>query len=168
MSRISSLKAPGYIMPRSIYERVRWPVSLRGWGGSEAAVSLKAFFLGIPILHLCGPLTRHLFKTSFQYDVDSQGVAWNHAVIARICFEERTWHEHWLPEFFAKELPESTLQDLESPAIRDEQREFQHRKTRSDCDFWRWLLKVPEPDSLRRTSVAPGCGIFRTRGVKWS
>jgi glycosyltransferase involved in cell wall biosynthesis len=156
ISRISSLKAPGYVMPRAIYERVRWPAQLRGWGGSEAAVSLKAFFLGIPILHLCGPVARHLFKESFQYQVNSAGVAWNHAVIARICFEEQTWEEHWLPHVFAKELPDATLNELSSPAIRDAQREFQRLKVRSDRDFWRWLLKAPEPRSLRRTSVAVG------------
>ena len=153
ISRISSLKAPGYVMPRHIYEQVRWPRELRGWGASEAAVSLKAFFLGIPILHLCGPLARHLFKKSFQYQVDSNGVAWNHAVIARVCFDERTWHEYWLPDVFARELPESTLRELDSPAIRDEQREFQRHKVRPDRDFWRWLLKVPEPEILRRTSI---------------
>jgi glycosyltransferase involved in cell wall biosynthesis len=161
ISRISSLKAPGYVMPRGIYDQVHWPPQLGGWGASEAAVSLKAFFLGIPILHLCGPLARHLFKKSFQYDVNSKAVAWNHAVIARICFDERTWHEHWLPHVFAKELSESTLRELESPSIRDEQREFQRRKVRPDRDFWRWLLKVPEPQSLRRQSIALGCGGFQ-------
>jgi glycosyltransferase involved in cell wall biosynthesis len=159
ISRISSLKAPGYVMSRAIYDRVRWPAQLRGWGGSEAAVSLKAFFLGIPILHLCGPVARHLFKQSFQYQVNSADVAWNHAVIARVCFEERTWQEHWLPQIFAKELPEATLNELNSPAIRDEQRAFQRQKVRSDRDFWRWLLKAPEPKSLRRTSVAIGSNV---------
>ena len=125
-------------------------------GGSEAAVSLKAFFLGIPILHHCGPLARHLFKESFQYQVNSAGVAWNHAVIARVCFEERTWQEHWLPRVFGQELPDATLNELNSPAIRDEQREFQRSKVRGDRDFWRWLLKVPEPKCLRRTSAAVG------------
>ena len=158
ISRISSLKAPGYVMPRRVYDQVRWPPQLRGWGGSEAAVSLKAFFLGIPILHLCGPLARHLFKRSFQYDVNAEGVARNHAVIARICFDDRTWHEHWLPRVFAKELAESTLRELDSPSIRDEQREFQRRKIRPDRDFWRWLLKTPEPQSLRRKSIALDCG----------
>ncbi|HXY34787.1 MAG TPA: glycosyltransferase family 2 protein [Planctomycetaceae bacterium] len=156
ISRISSLKAPGYVMSRAIYNRVRWPAQLRGWGGSEAAVSLKAFFLGIPILHLCGPVVRHLFKESFQYQVNSTGVAWNHAVIARVCFEERTWQEHWLPHVFAKELPEATLNELNSPAVRDEHREFQRSKARSDRDFWRWLLKAPEPKCLRRAAVAVG------------
>lgn len=153
-------------MPRAIYDRVRWPSELRGWGGSEAAISLKAFFLGIPILHLCGPLTRHLFKKSFQYQVNSEGVAWNHAVIARVCFDERTWMEYWLPHVFAKELPESILRELDSPAIRDEQREFERKKVRSDRDFWRWLLKVPEPACLRRTSIAPGRSDLRFASVR--
>jgi glycosyltransferase involved in cell wall biosynthesis len=154
-SRISALKTPGYIMPRRLFDRVRLPDALTGWGASEAAVSLKAFFLGIPILHLCGPLARHLFKTTFQYRVRSQDVLRNHAILARICFDDRSWSEYWLPEIFAQDLPELYLNDLELPAIRAEQQEFQRLKVRSDRDFWRWLLKQPEPECLKRTDPRP-------------
>jgi len=160
ISRITALRAPGYVLPRKVYDQVKWPAPLRGWGASEAAIGLKAFFLGVPILHLCGPFARHLFKKSFQYEVNSEGVTWNQAVIARVCFEDRTWHEYWLPHVFAKDLPDSTLRELDSPSIRDEQRQFQRRKVRSDRDFWRWLLKVPEPQCLRRTSVSCARGEF--------
>lgn len=150
---ISALRAPGYLMPRTVYEKVKWASPLRGWGGSEAAVSLKAFFAGIPILHLCGPLARHKFKTSFHYEVTSEGVAWNHAVIARTCFDDRSWNEYWLPDVFASELPSTMIDELDSPAVREEQRDFQELKVRSDRDFWSSLVKTPQPPSLRRTTV---------------
>jgi len=157
-SRISALKTPGYVMPRPIFDQVRLPNALCGWGASEAALSLKAFFLAIPILHFCGPMARHRFKTSFQYRVQSQDVARNHAALARICFEDRTWHEYWLPHVFAHLLSDASIQDLETSAIRDEQKEFQGRKVRCDRDFWRWLLKRPEPRSLTRTISRPLIG----------
>jgi hypothetical protein len=42
--------------------------------------------------------------------------------------------------------------------MRDEQREFQRRKVRPDRDFWRWLLKTPEPRELRKKTIALGSG----------
>jgi glycosyltransferase involved in cell wall biosynthesis len=161
ISRITALRVPAYVMPRRVYQNVRWSTALRGWGGSEASVSVKAFFLAVPILHLCGPLARHLFRKKFPYEVTREGVDWNHAAIARLCFADRTWYEYWLPNVFASQLPESKLAELESPAIREEQREFQRRKVHSDRDFWPLLLKVPEPACLRRTSVAPARGKFQ-------
>jgi glycosyltransferase involved in cell wall biosynthesis len=161
VSRITALRAPGYMMPPAIFQHIKWPTRLRGWGASEASVSLKAFFLGVPILHVCGPLTRHLFRKTFPYGVSSEDVDWNQAVIARICFDERTWYKYWLPSVFAMTLPASTLSELETPSIRDEQREFQGRKARSDREFWRCLLKMPEPRCLRRISVGPSGRAFR-------
>jgi hypothetical protein len=148
-------------MPRAIYEQVKWPSELRGWGASEAAVSVKAFFLGVPILHVCGPLTRHLFKKAFHYRVTSEDVDWNHAVIARTCFDERTWYEYWLPSVFSMNLPASVVNELERTSIRDEHREFQRRKVRFDRDFWRSLLKMPEPSCLRNVSIGSRGHAFR-------
>jgi glycosyltransferase involved in cell wall biosynthesis len=166
VSRITSLRAPGYVMPRDIYQQVKWPTPLRGWGASEAAVSLKAFFLGIPILHLCGPLARHKFKRKFHYEVTAEGFAWNQAVVARICFDERTWYEHWLPRVFEKELSPRLIQKLDDPAIRDEQRDFQRMKARPDRDFWLRLVEKPEPSALRRMSLASTSPKSPTRVIK--
>jgi len=161
VSRITALRAPGYVMPRSVYEEVKWPMQLRQWGASEAAVSLKAFFLGVPILHVCGPLTRHLFKKTFHYRVTSEDVDWNHAAIARICFDERTWYEYWLPSVFSVDSAAFEINNLERLSIRDEQREFQRGKVRSDREFWHGLLKMPEPRCLRNLSIGSHLRAFR-------
>lgn len=153
LSRISSLRAPGYVVPRSVYDRIRWIPELRGWGGSEACLSLKAFFLDVPILHLCGPVARHLFKQAFQYDVTSQEVWRNQALIARVCFDERTWFEHWLPSVFDGHLSDSACEDLELDSVRQQQQQFQKQRVRTDREFWTDLLRTAEPGSLRQTSV---------------
>lgn len=157
VTRISSLKAPGYVMPRSVYERARWIGELRGWGGTEAAISLKAFFLGVPLFHLCGPLARHRFNRSFSYDVTSQEVWRNQALIARVCFEERTWFEYWLPHVFAERLQPAVSAELDSDSVRDQQREFERQKIRTDREFWTSLLKSSEPAVLRQTTNAKRC-----------
>lgn len=161
VSRIAALRAPGYMMPRALFQNMRWPTSLRGWGASEASLSLKAFFLDVPILHVCGPMTSHLFRKRFPYRVESEDVDWNHAVIARVCFDERTWSEYWLPSVFSTNLSASNLRALDDPSIREEQREFQRRKVVPDRDFWRRLLKRPEPARLRTVSVGSGARPFR-------
>ena len=138
--RVSSLKAPAYFIPSQIYPIVCWSKLQRGWGGSEAMVSLKAFFADVPILHLCGPLIRHKFKTSFHYNVSWNEVWRNHAIIARICFEEETWRNYWLPQVFEKHLSSSVLEELESEEIRAEKDFFTRFKRRKDIDFWNDLI----------------------------
>ncbi len=86
---------------------------------------------------------------------------WNHAVIARVCFDERTWSEYWLPSVFSVNLSASNLRALDDPSIREEQREFERREVRPDRDFWRRLLKRPEPPCLRTASFRSGARPFR-------
>ena len=49
---ITALICPGYVMSRGAYRRVKWIDALRGWGASEPAIAVKAFFTGTPMLHL--------------------------------------------------------------------------------------------------------------------
>lgn len=145
---ITALRAPGYVIPREVYPRVSWISDLRGWGGSEAAISVKAFFAGVDMLHLCGPLIRHQFKTSFDYEVRWPEVWRNHALIARVCFEERTWREYWLPEHFAPHLTPEALADVESPSVLAQHEAFQRIKVRRDHEFWTDLLFRDPPFPL--------------------
>jgi hypothetical protein len=121
---------------------------LRGWGASEAAISIKAFFLGIDILHVCGPLTRHLFRPKFRYSVTDEGVSRNHALIARVCFDDRTWFDYWLPRVFEGCLSLETIRELDAPEVVAEHEAFLNLKRRSDLEFWRGLLRRKEPSVL--------------------
>lgn len=145
VSRISSLKAPAYFIASDVYPKVKWSSLLSGWGGSEACLSLKAFFARVPILHLCGPLIRHKFKKRFHYDVGWNEVWRNQAIIARVCFEDSTWYRYWLPEVFEPHLTTEAKMVLESDEIKLEQAEFAKFKVRSDREFWTRLIfqKVP-------------------------
>ena len=152
VTQVSSLRAPAYVMSRDVYNQVRWIRGLRNWGGSEAAVSVKAFFLNIPILHLCGTLTRHKFKKKLQYDASWDDVWRNQALIARVCFSDHSWYEYWLPKVFDGHLTDEAVSDMESESVLAQQKEFSHMKTRSDAEFWTDLLKQPVPRELSRTS----------------
>ena len=145
VTQSTTLRAPGYVMPRSIYERVYWSSHLRGWGASEAAVAVKAFFQGIDILQLHGPVARHRFRRKFPYRTSWESVWLNHGIVARVCFERRTWEDYWLPEVFAKNLSPLSLCILESSPIDSEHTTFQRTKVREDSSFWTELLGVAAP-----------------------
>ncbi len=154
ITKITSLRAPGYAIPRNLYEQVRWPSALRGWGGSEAAISLKAFFADVPILHVCGPLARHLFKRQFQYQVSDESVWRNQAIIARVCFDDRTWLEYWYPKVFSGHLSSAVEKELISSELEAENRNFAAIKKQGDTQFWTDLLQQSVPTELTRTTHA--------------
>lgn len=131
LTPISTLVVPGYVMPRNVYDRVRWIPQLRGWGASEAAITVKAFFLGIPVFHLCGPLARHYFRKQIPYSTPWEGVWRNHALVARVCFEERTWFDRWLPNVFERHMTDAIRRDLESPEVLAEYEAFQTARNQS-------------------------------------
>lgn len=148
VSQITGLRAPPYLIPRALYSRVSWSPSLRGWGASEACVGVKAFFAGVPILHVAGPVARHQFRSRFHYETNWEGVWRNQAIIARICFDEATWFNYWLPKVFEPRLTDEVHAELESAAIQAEHEEFQRTKVRTDCQFWSDLLHRTPPEEL--------------------
>jgi glycosyltransferase involved in cell wall biosynthesis len=150
VTRISSLKAPAYVIPAAVYPKVRWSRLLKGWGGSEGSVSVKAFFTDTRILHLHGPIAYHKFKKSFHYDVTWDEIWRNHALIARICFSEATWYDYWLPEVFQEHLSEETQQEMDSDPVKAEHLEFQQIKVRPDHEFWTRLAFQKIPSAVKR------------------
>lgn len=151
LSRITSMIVPGYVMTREVYEKVFWIRALRGWGASEPAIAIKAFFQDIDILHLCGHTAFHLFRgpEEVPYAIDRDSVWRNHALVARICFDDKTWYEHWLPNVFYRHLTPAARYELESPAIVAEHDAFLANKRRPDREFWRGLMRIEEPTCLR-------------------
>jgi glycosyltransferase involved in cell wall biosynthesis len=149
LTRISSLRCPGYLIPRSVYPRVAWVAGLRGWGGSEAAIAVKAFFAQVDLFVGNTSATEHMFRKIIPYETTLEGVWRNHALIARVCFDDRTWTRYWLPELFQANLTDETLRELDSPAVLAQRDAFLAEKARPDCEFWRGLLRMPEPRAIR-------------------
>ena len=143
LSSISMMIVPGYVMPRAVYGRVRWIGGLRGWGASEPAIAVKAFFLDIPILHLCGPLARHWFRQELPYATPWEGVWRNHALVARVSFDDRSWFDYWLPHVFEPHLSEAVRGELQSPEVLAEREVFAAQKIRGDGEFFE-LVGRPE------------------------
>jgi hypothetical protein len=148
VTRVSGLHSPGYVIPRDVYDRVSWIGGLRGWGATDYCVALKAFFADVDILLVNAGTTEHLFRKRIPYETTWPGVWRNHALIARVCFDDRTWSRYWLPQVFRPNLSEETLLEMESPALLAERDEFRREKVRPDREFWRGLLRIPEPQVL--------------------
>lgn len=151
VSSVTGLRAPPYLIPRSLYSSVAWSRALRGWGASEASMVIKSFFMGIGILHLTGPVARHRFQRRSAYATTWEDMWRNQAIIARVCFDDATWFGHWLPALFAPHLSAQALAVVESEEVLAEHREFARRKVRSDRQFWTELLRKPPPLQGRET-----------------
>ena len=148
VTQVSGLRAPPYLIPRSVYEDVAWSPGLRGWGASEASVVVKAFFTGHRILHLSGPIVRHRFQAGSKFEVSWDDLYRNQAIIARVCFEDATWFKHWLPRVFSGHLTENAKAVLESKELLAEHTEFVARKVCADRQFWSDLLRISPPDGI--------------------
>jgi glycosyltransferase involved in cell wall biosynthesis len=148
VSKVTGLRAPPYLIPRSLYPSVAWSPALRGWGASEASMVVKSFFMGISILHVSGPLARHRFQKQAAYTITWDEVWRNQAIIARVCFDDHTWYRYWLPRVFEPHLSDTTRRDLESPAIMAEHEAFLARKVRTDRQFWTDLARTAPPDGV--------------------
>ncbi|QDU82523.1 Putative glycosyltransferase EpsH [Polystyrenella longa] len=148
----NALRGPGYTIPRNLYPKLSWIQGMTGWGGSEALLSLKAFFTRVPILFLRGPIAYHRFKRQFHYDVNWDEIWLNHALIARICFDTATWERYWYPELFMSKLSETMKEFLTSDEVLTLQMEFNQIKRRADCEFWRRMLKESPPVQLSQCS----------------
>jgi hypothetical protein len=112
-------------------------------------IALKAFFCDVDILHLCGPVAWHLFRSRHQYKVTWEDVWWNRALVARVCFDDRTWFQHWWPNVFREHINARDEEALSSPLVLSEHEEFLAQKRRPDHEFWRGVLFTDEPPEIR-------------------
>lgn len=143
-SPATTVITPGYVMTRGVFERVRWIDGLLGWGASEPAITVKAFFLGIRLLVARSVMTRHFFRDEFPFSVCPEAVWRNHALVARVCFEDSTWRRQLLPDVFGKHLSASALAELNAPAVLEQFRRFQQLKLVADDDFWKVAIPAPQ------------------------
>ncbi len=141
-----------YAIPRAIADRVKWHRGMRGLGNSELAVAVKAFFTEVDIFHVCGAVSRHLFRERPPY-TGSRWLHWLHnsALTARICFTEKTWRNHWWPVAFNGRHPELREEDYDRPGVAEQQVAFQKIKRRPDSELWRGLVHQPVPAGVSDT-----------------
>ena len=148
LTRSTGLFVP-YAMPSNIYEKVKWPEGLSGFGNTEKSVLLKSFFTDTPIYHKCGYRSYHLFRgrvdrgqPEVPYKI-SRSVKWrNQAVAVAVCFHRDTWYNYWWPQVFQKYVEDDVLS---IGSIADQNEEFQLIMKKPDIEFWRGLLHQKPP-----------------------
>jgi glycosyltransferase involved in cell wall biosynthesis len=165
ISRCSMMVVPGYVIPRSVYPQVEWLPQLKQWGGSEPCITVRAFFADVDILHLCGPIARHLFRGKKEDgSIDRPfscpfSVTWrNHAHTSRLCFDDDTWDRYWWPEIYRKWAQPEEEAEFQTPEVVQQHRQFLSYKQRPDDEFWRGLMGIRLPDVLRRRAEVRRAG----------
>jgi glycosyltransferase involved in cell wall biosynthesis len=152
VSRCNTMIVPGYLIPASVYPKVRPADGLRGWGASEPAMTVRAFFAKVKVLHVCGYLCRHMFRVGkhIPYPTPWAAVARNHALTARVCFSDETWENYWMPKVFHRWLRGELCDEFYSPAIVDQCLAFREIKRKQDIEFWTHCLMTDPPRQVKR------------------
>ncbi len=147
ISRCTTMIVPPYVIPRSLFLKVEWPYGMENFGASEPAISVRAFFADVDILHVCGPQATHFFKGGHGagYSCSFAREVCNHAIVARTCFSDRTWCDYWRPQVFDRWLSADCLRWFDEEIAVSQQHAFQQIKQRPDTEFWRGLLHQPVP-----------------------
>jgi glycosyltransferase involved in cell wall biosynthesis len=163
VSRIGTMMVPGYVMQKSTFnEKVRLIDGLRGWGASEPALSVKAFFTDTPIFGLRadfypdgrwkrGPMTRHMFREGGHMPFSQQfrGVCANHMAIARVCFSDYTFRRYFRRiNIYRKKLGDEGIQQVYD-YYTEQHKAFQKIKKRPDSEFWRGLMLEDVPRGVK-------------------
>jgi len=125
---------------------------------SEPCITVRAFFTDVDILHLCGPIARHLFRGKTEDGGIVRpfsapfSVTWrNHAHTARLCFDDATWQRYWWPGVFGKWGKREEEREFHTPEVIAQHSQFASYKQRSDEEFWRGLIGVDLPWSRKKT-----------------
>jgi glycosyltransferase involved in cell wall biosynthesis len=138
-----------YAIPAEVFPKVRWSRMMRGQGGHEAAVSVRAFFTETDILYDHWHVARHMFRDQGRSIVSNRDWWRNHAITCRVCFGDKTWQNYWLPHVFAHQVERRNLADeLNGDQIMAEHEAFQKLKHRTDAAYWRGLYHEPAPDGV--------------------
>jgi glycosyltransferase involved in cell wall biosynthesis len=147
LSRSATLMVPGYCVPRKVWPEVYPTTGLSGWGATEPAITVKAFFANVDILHLCGPMCRHGFRpgTRIPYTTRWDTVVRNHAITAFICFSDRTWRRYWKRKILGRWLKGKDWDFFDQPFMQEQRDEFQSKfKKRPDRHFWTHMIGTDE------------------------
>jgi glycosyltransferase involved in cell wall biosynthesis len=148
LSRTHALVSPGYTIPRSVWSDIRTSKLARGFGANEPSVYISAMFADVPILHTCGAMVRHLFRShTAHYTVSAREVYRNMAIVAKRCFSQKTWDNYWHPELKSG-LDDDAERALVSDEFMAERAAFQKVKKRPDVEFWRGLVFEPVPEGV--------------------
>ena len=136
---IGALIGACYAMPMTVYDRIGgWPRTI-SWGYNEQALSMAAWFCGVPMLSDKAVVSAHRFKKRFNYPVRASNSHINRFLVHRILFSAHTWAWHWLPRF-QKAFPPATVERAEEwlsqPWVQEEHDRFQARKVRTDDEFF--------------------------------
>ena len=142
--------APGYVLPRAVFERIGgWPSLLRGWGQTEITLAVKLWLAGVPILVDQGARLQHKFRSSFPYRVRNTEVLRNNRIMCGVAFDKSTVERFWLPlmrrhRYWRDEIDE----DIDERTFGAEAEQFHKIKVRSDEDWFRAVLGLSIDEAI--------------------
>ncbi len=154
---VTAFVAPGWAVRRETFVNRMggWIRGLAGWGHTEQTASAKAFFCGVPIILRADCTVEHMFRNRFPYRISPSRTWLNAYLLCRVLFDEATYRHYWKPALQKYHWSSVFDVTLESDAVHDEYADFQKRKTRTDGQFFGYILGVADPSQPMTFADAP-------------
>ncbi len=142
---VNAVLGASYFMPRALWIRTGGFVNdCRCWGYSEEGLSIKAAFMGIPVLCFADVTIAHWFRPNgpHPFPVDPWHKTANRGKVLRVTFGDKAFSEVWLPRLRLIEWDARMEESMKSHSILSEAARFDAVKVRSDSEVLRDLFKL--------------------------
>ena len=129
--------AVGMSMRRDIFQRLGGWVNTPGfWCSNDAAMSIKAYYLGIPFLMEPGAHFFHLLKSVRSHGTPGSHQILNRFYIAKVLFSDEAYRDYWFPHL-SERFPwkPEYARVLSSEVALREHEEFRSQIVRTDEEF---------------------------------
>ena len=137
-----SFVAPGWMLSKENFEKIDgWCSQQKGWGSTEVAIALKCLFAGIPVLACRDAVAWHRFRDRAHYKLSYKEVWRNAYVIAKVCFDSKTFENYWKPLYSQAYWQKEFNKVLEN--CQPEHEAFQKIKVRPDSEVLARILGAP-------------------------
>jgi len=142
---INALIGACYAISRETFNKLGGWIKTRQWGYNEQALSMKAWFCGIPLFVDRDTVICHQFKRKFKYPCSKSGSQINRWHVHAVLFDPSTFETYWRPRFteaFGPKVTKKAEALLAEEDIQQEIKDFQAKKVHTDAEFFIWAPKL--------------------------
>lgn len=128
--------AVGVTMTRRLFDDIDGWLRLPGfWSGNDAAISIKCWMHGVPVLSEPGAHLFHAIKTFKSHATSSVHQVLNRVYTARTCFSDSLWESFWRPGLMGAVRWHPEFDQIGGPDWEAEREKFTRRVRRSGAEF---------------------------------
>jgi glycosyltransferase involved in cell wall biosynthesis len=146
ISEIHAVVGAAYAIRKDTWLSIGKWIPTLSWGYNEQAMSMKAWFAGVPMYVDYQTEVRHMNKERFNWEFDDLAIKShaNRLLVNRILFEDQTFEDFWVRNFKKKhplKVVDYALKESARHGILKLRDEFRKIKQKSDAEFFASCVK---------------------------